>query len=529
MAARRNGVARPSPEVRRSAIYTRKSTEKGLEQDFNSLDAQREACEQYIRAQAGAGWQLVPDHYNDGGFTGANLDRPAFQRLMADVEAGRVDVVVVYKVDRLSRSLLDFAGVMGRFEQAGVSFVSVTQSFSTADSMGRLTLNLLLSFAQYEREMIADRTRDKIAASRRRGMWTGGQVPLGYEVQDKKLVINELEAVRVREIFDLYLELQSALAVARQLNARDRTTKRHRSQDGRLREGRAWSKDAVLRVLQNPVFAGYMPYGDELHEGEHQAIIDRQTFARTRALLQGKGGGGPGEGRNPAYLLRGLLRCACCGHTLTPASTRKGDKEYRYYRSTARDDLGREACQARPLPARAIEDFVVQRIREATADGSLARDVARKVAARLEEQRKELQTERRTLPPAIAALSAEGKKLAESLQLLDGPARRLLEERLREVAGPLGRHEARLAEVERQLAHLDTVEVETGWVARVLADFDAVWDVLTVENRARLVRAIVREVVVDESNGSIQAVLTDLGQCETVEESDRRGAVEARG
>jgi len=511
MNGRRNGSARPAPEQRRCAIYTRKSTSAGLEQDFNSLDAQREACEQYIRAQAGAGWQLVAERYDDGGFTGANLERPAFQRLMAEVDAGRVDVVVVYKVDRLSRSLLDFAGVMGRFDQAGVSFVSVTQSFSTAESMGRLTLNLLLSFAQFEREMIADRTRDKIAASRRRGKWTGGAVPLGYEVQDKRLVVNELEAVQVREIFDLYLELRSAMAVARQLNGRDRTTKRHRSQDGRLREGRAWSKDAVLRVLQNPVFAGYIPYGDELHEGEHQAIIDRQVFARARALLQGKSAGGPGEGRNPAYLLRGLLRCACCGHAMTPASTRKDGKEYRYYRSTARDDLGREACQARPLPAASIEDFVVQRIREATADGSLARDVTRRVAARLAEQRKELQTERQSLPPAIAKLAAEGKRLAESLQQVDGPARRLLNDQLQEVAIQLGRHEAHLAEVERQLAQLDTIEVEAGWVARVLADFDAVWDVLTIENRARLVRAIVREVVVDEPNGTIQAVLTDLG------------------
>ncbi|MCA9559508.1 MAG: recombinase family protein, partial [Myxococcales bacterium] len=201
MTRRRNGAAASPPEARRCAIYTRKSTSMGLDQEFNSLDAQRECCEQYIAARSHEGWQLVPEHYDDGGFTGANIDRPAFQHLLADVEAGKLDVVVVYKVDRLSRSLLDFAQVMARFNRADVAFVSVTQNFSTADAMGRLTLNMLMSFSEFEREMIAERTRDKIAAARRRGKWTGGPVPLGYDVVDKKLVVNDLEAVVVRELF----------------------------------------------------------------------------------------------------------------------------------------------------------------------------------------------------------------------------------------------------------------------------------------------------------------------------------------
>ncbi len=198
MARRRSGASSPLPETRRCAIYTRKSTTMGLEQEFNTLDAQREACERYVDSQEHHGWQAVPAHYDDGGFTGTNLERPAFQRLMDEVEAGQVDIVVVYKVDRLSRSLLDFAQVMGRFNQAGAAFVSVTQNFSTADAMGRLTLNMLMSFAEFEREMIAERTRDKIAAARRRGKWTGGPVPLGYDVVDMRLVVNELEAVVVR-------------------------------------------------------------------------------------------------------------------------------------------------------------------------------------------------------------------------------------------------------------------------------------------------------------------------------------------
>jgi site-specific DNA recombinase len=219
---RRQGLKRVDPATSAGASepgYGSKSTSKGLEQDFNSIDAQREACERYVAAQQHDGWRLLADRYDDGGFTGANLDRPGFRRLMADIEAGAVDVVVVYKVDRLSRSLLDFARLMDRFEQLDVAFVSVTQSFSTADAMGRLTLNILLSFAQFEREMIGERTRDKIQAARRRGKWTGGPVPLGCRTEDKKLVVDEAEAVVVRRAFGLYLEHHSADAVVRELRA----------------------------------------------------------------------------------------------------------------------------------------------------------------------------------------------------------------------------------------------------------------------------------------------------------------------
>ena len=224
MTGRGNGATGAGQDIRRAAIYTRKSTAAGLEQDFNSLDAQREACEQYIRSRERDCWHLLPNAYEDGGFTGANINRPGFQRLLTDIEAGKIDVVVVYKVDRLSRSLLDFAQVMERFNRAGAAFVSVTQNFSTADAMGRLTLNMLMSFAEFEREMIAERTRDKIAASRRKGKWTGGSVPLGYQVLDKKLVVDEMEAVVVREVFDIYLEHGSALEVARILNERGRAS-----------------------------------------------------------------------------------------------------------------------------------------------------------------------------------------------------------------------------------------------------------------------------------------------------------------
>jgi site-specific DNA recombinase len=508
---RRSSKARPQErETRRCAIYTRKSTAQGLEQEFNSLDAQREACERYIANQVHLGWKPLPQRYDDGGFTGANLERPGFRRLMKDIAAGKIDIVVVYKVDRLSRSLLDFARVMDRFNQAGVAFVSVTQNFSTADAMGRLTLNMLMSFAEFEREMISERTRDKIAAARRRGKWTGGPVPIGYDVVDKRLVVNELEAVVARELFELYEQHRSALTVSKLLNQRGRTTKRHRAGSGNLRQGREWTKDAVLRVLRNPVYAGLIPCGNELHEGEHQALIERDRYLRIRALLDTRSRSNESPGRNPAYVLRGLLRCGRCGKAMTPASTRAGNgQEYRYYRCITRDKKGSKACATRPLPAEEIEAFVAERIREATADGEFANDVAEQLKTRIAQQRQELATEKRALPGMIETLRAEARQLAEHVGTASEGASRLLHEQLQEVSAALERRQARLQQVEQALAFLDHTEVETTWVISALTHFDAVWDTMTLENRGRLVRAVVQHVEVDEPNGVVTAVLAD--------------------
>jgi site-specific DNA recombinase len=426
MKSRRKPAAEVAPITRRCAIYTRKSTSVGLEQDFNSLDAQREACTAYIQKQPG--WTLVDERYDDGGFTGANTERPAFQRLLTDIEAGKIDVVVVYKVDRLSRSLLDFAKLMERFGQAGASFVSVTQNFSTADAMGRLTLNMLMSFAEFEREMIGERTRDKIAAARRKGKWTGGPIPLGYTVHEKRLVVNEPEAVLVREIFVLYLEQRSTLAVARLLNETNRFTKRRVATNGRIREARPWTKPDVLRVIRNPVYAGYIRSHGEFYEGEHGALVDRETFSRVRSLLDGAARTTNDQSRNPNYILRGLLRCACCGSAFTPASTRRGRTEYRYYRCLTKDKEGREACTSSPLPADAIEAYVIERLREFAAEGN-------------------------------SALS---------------------------------------------------VEIGNSWIERCLADFDSIWDVLTPENRGRLLRALVESVEIDEPANRVKVFIVDL-------------------
>jgi len=337
----------------RCAVYTRKSTEEGLEMEFNSLDAQREACEAYIASQKPEGWLLIPEPYDDGGFSGGTLDRPALKRLLADIEDGRIDVVVVYKIDRLSRSLMDFAKLVEVFDRGGVTFVSVTQSFNTTTSMGRLTLNILLSFAQFEREVIGERIRDKIAASRKRGMWMGGFVPLGYEVRDRKLVINDAEAATVRMIFERFVEVGSATALARALAA----------EGVRTRRGRLVDKGFLYKLLNNRVYIGDAVHKGTAYPGEHEAIITRALWDKVHAILRESPRVRAGRTRaaTPA-LLKGLI-FGPTGCAMTPTHTRRGDKLYRYYVSQSVLKRGADACPVGRVPAAEIEGAVVDQLR----------------------------------------------------------------------------------------------------------------------------------------------------------------------
>ena len=285
----------------RCAIYTRKSSEEGLAQEFNSLDAQRESAEAFILSQRHAGWTAIAEHYDDGGYTGANLERPGLQRLQSDIEAGRIDCVVVYKVDRLSRSLLDFSRLMGIFEKRDVNLVSVTQPFNTTTSMGRLTLNVLLSFAQFEREIIAERTRDKMAGSRIKGKWVGGTPVLGYDVAPGggKLVINEEEASQVRTIFALYLEHRAVSPVLVEIQKRQWTTKRWTTKEGRLHPGRPFGHQDLVGLLGNVIYSGKVRYQGQTYSGEHAAIVEECVWARVRDMLQEGGRPGPRKVRVP--------------------------------------------------------------------------------------------------------------------------------------------------------------------------------------------------------------------------------------
>jgi site-specific DNA recombinase len=354
----------------RCAVYTRKSTEEGLEQEFNSLDAQRESAEAYIKSQKHAGWVCLPERYDDGGFTGGNLDRPALKRLMADIEQGKIDCVVVYKVDRLSRSLLDFAKIMEAFEKRHVAFVSVTQQFHTGSSMGRLVLNVLLSFAQFEREIISERTRDKIAAARRKGKWVGGHPLLGYDVNPhgSKLVVNEEEARRVRAIFKLYLKHQGLIPVVRELEKRGWLTKRWQTRKGHFRGGQRFTKSSLHHLLTNAVYFGKVKYKKELHAGEHQAIVDPLVWQQVQDVLRKQSNGRVGRTESHA-LLKGILRCQPCGFAMTPTFAAKpGGPRYRFYTCVNALKRGRQACPARYLPAKRIESMVIEQIQKFAND-----------------------------------------------------------------------------------------------------------------------------------------------------------------
>jgi DNA invertase Pin-like site-specific DNA recombinase len=353
-----------SVKLARCAIYTRKSTEYNLELAFNSLDAQREACEAYIRSQAHEGWRLISGRYDDSAFSGASLERPALQQLLADVRAGKIDIVLVYKVDRLTRSLADFAKLIELFDIHGVSFVSVTQSFNTSSSMGRLTLNVLLSFAQFERELIGERVRDKIAASKRKGIWVGGPVPLGYAAVDKKIMVVLAEAAAVRTIFARYLQLGSVRALAEDLDRRGIRSKSRRLSDGRTVGGGRFGVGALAHLLKNRFYIGEVVYRGEVHRGKHEPILESALFEAVQAKLAAQAIARRCRLRgSPALLSRRLFDHR--GNRMSPTHTNKGGARYRYYVSQAvLQGKRRPAGLVSRVPAAEIEALVVAALRD---------------------------------------------------------------------------------------------------------------------------------------------------------------------
>jgi DNA invertase Pin-like site-specific DNA recombinase len=359
---------------KRCAIYTRKSTEEGLEQDFNSLDAQREACAAYILSQKHEGWTELSDRYDDGGFSGGSMDRPGLIQLLQDVQGGRVDVIVVYKVDRLTRSLADFAKMVDVFDGAGVSFVSVTQAFNTTSSMGRLTLNVLLSFAQFEREVTAERIRDKVAASKRKGMWMGGAVPMGYDVKDKALVVNGEEAAAIRTIFAEYLSTGSVRQLSARLNDLGVVSKRRIDRHGRLSGGEAFSRGALYHILRNPIYIGKTRHKGELYNGLQEAIIDDETWQRVQVLLADHGGKRIKTPRRSAKrLVDGLLfdSMGRSMHTTYASKSMQRDgttrtRRYWYYTSKASCTEDRSCIER--LPANEIEGLVLSCLKTRLGD-----------------------------------------------------------------------------------------------------------------------------------------------------------------
>ena len=348
----------------RCAIYTRVSTDQGLEQDFNSLDAQYDASQAYIRSQAHAGWTLVRSKYDDGGFSGGNTDRPALQRLLEDVRAGKIDVIVVYKVDRLTRSLADFAKLVELFDQHSVSFVSVTQQFNTTTSMGRLTLNVLLSFAQFEREVTSERIRDKIAASKRKGLWVGGMAPLGYDTKDRKITVNEAEADRVRDIFRSYLKLGSLNLLMADLRKRGIVTKVRTLKTGETVGGIPFTRGPLAHLLRNRFYIGEVVFKGETLAGEQPAIVDQDLFEAVQAKLNEQVTNHKVSRTKSEALLLGRI-FDDRGHRMTPSHARKRGIKYRYYISSALlQGRAEQAGTVSRIPADEIEALVIKAVRD---------------------------------------------------------------------------------------------------------------------------------------------------------------------
>ncbi len=511
-------MRKPEPPTsgQRCAIYTRKSTEDGLEQEFNSLDAQREACAAYVLSQRHEGWSLLPDLYDDGGFSGGSMDRPGLRRLLAHIEAGKVDTIVVYKVDRLTRSLADFAKIVDVLDAAGASFVSITQSFNTTTSMGRLTLNVLLSFAQFEREVTGERIRDKIAASKRKGMWMGGPVPLGYDVIERKLVINEVEAETVRKIFGRYLELGSVRELITSLD-RDgmRTKVQIRTSTGH-RGGIPFARGCLFHLLKNRIYRGEIVHKGVAYPGEHQPVVPQDLWERVQFRLSDNG---PrlkriANTRHPSLLVAMVFDGF--DRRMSPSHANKGSKRYRYYITHA--DAGIDAANpAWRVSAHDLERIVIDRLRAFLTEGSA---VHAAVADHVTETR---DAHAAIVAAADAALDLGKSASRERAALLDRYIERI---RLRADSVDIEVRRASLLPDTADSSAVDGVVLLRAPTARVRRGHEVRLIIpstrteQTIERDPELVGVIVeahaaRDMMLGSPNQSIDQIATGQGRCRT--------------
>lgn len=502
----------PPRQTTRCAIYTRKSTEEGLQQDFNTLDAQRESAEAYILAHKHEGWTCLPDRYDDGGYTGGNLDRPAFKRLMADVEAGKVDAIVIYKIDRLSRSLMDFARVMETLERHNVALIAITQSLDTKTSMGRLTLNVLLSFAQFERELISERTRDKIAAARRKGKFAGGRPLLGFDILTapggSKLIVNKAEARRVREIFELFIEYGSLIPTVRELNKRGWHNKTWTSRANKAMGGRPFDKATLYRLLCNVVYLGKVTHGEHIYAGEHEAIVPQDLFDRVQSMLRrNKNIGGKHVRNKHNTLLKGLVRCSHCGCGMSHHfTTKNGTTRYRYYVCNNAQKRGWSSCPSASVPAPAIEGFVVDQLREVGRNSAVFRRVLHAAQEQITTAIDELKTQRGQAEDHVRAIHAEIREIAPLAGTMGETADRLatLQDDLRDAEQEVTRVGSEIINLERRL-------VNDEQIAQAIEKFDPVWDSLSPTEQASVIHLLVEQVNYDGKNETVSVVFRASG------------------
>ncbi len=483
----------------RCAIYTRKSHEEGLDQEFNSLDAQRQSAEAYIESQRHEGWKCIRKRYDDAAISGGTLDRPALKELLDDIQDGQIDCVVVYKVDRLSRSLLDFAKLINLFDEHEVSFVSVTQQFNTTTSMGRLTLNILLSFAQFEREIIGERIRDKKLATARQGKYVGGGPILGLDIVDKKYIVNEEEAKMVKAIFDRFEKLESCRKVAVALNGEGIRTKRHFSKIGKPMGGKEWSARKVYDLLTNRKYLGQIVHKGKVYPGEHQAVMPIEQFERVQAQLHANKTYTHKHQVRRFVLLRRMIRCGHCGGRVQPIWTTNRGREYRYYACMKKVKEGYGQCPLPNLPGGQIETAVVDQLRALLRHPDVIARTYREISktggagqgteslARLEE----LRQRREQMQTSIRALLNVGDQeegfIADELKRLNAELKSL---------------DKSIGELEAQAARGAPVELDR--VGEALRAIDPIWDVLYPEEQRRIAQLLVEEITVSTSGIDIR-------------------------
>lgn len=502
-------IATAEKKVVRCAIYTRKSNEDGLEQAYNSLHAQRAMCESYIASFASEGWTALATEYTDAGITGGTMERPGLQQLLADIEAGRVDVVVIYRLDRLSRSLRDFLNMMETFDRRKVSFASVTERIDTSSSAGRLFLNMILSFAQFEREVAAERIRDKIASAKRKGKYVGGRPLLGYDVDREKmrLVVNKEEAKLVRHIFERFCQLGSCMKVAHELNAKGLCMKAWTSRKGRAMGGGTWLKTDVHHVLTNRRYIGEVIHKGESFTGEHEAIIDRKTWDRVQGILSKNRRYRANQTRKTtAALLKGILRCGCCDAAMAPTYTVRRGKQYQYYLCHAAGKKGHASCDIKSVSAGQIEGAVFTYLKNIFADPEMVARTFRATRAQTTEQHDVARREKATVEKRLADLR---KGIGRLVRTTDGKAEGALSQELRAMNDEYAQAEERLRELAVEGGTQDDLPSEQD-VADALRTIEPLWEELFPAEKERIVRLLVETVTVRPDGLSIRLRPTGL-------------------
>jgi site-specific DNA recombinase len=493
----------PAKEIR-AAIYCRKSTDENLHSDFSSLDAQREACFSYIASMKSEGWVALSETYEDGGFSGGTTDRPALQRLLSDIGERKVDAVVVVKIDRLSRSLLQFLQLMEFFEEHHTAFCAVTQSIDSSTSAGRLILSVLMSFAQFEREIGSERTREKVHAARKKGRYIGGHPPLGYDIDrvNHCLVVNPDDAEMVRELFELYLDRRSLLEVVKEVNARGWRRKSWQTQAGVNRTGARFEKVYLQRLLINPLYIGQVTLHGEVYPGLHEAIVNEETFRQVGELLVANRNCGDAVVRNQhGVLLRGLLRCGRCGATMSHTWTRRGSRVYAYYRCLTTQKQSRTACSTPTLSVGEIEATVISEIRRLAQDPALVDQVFAEALQQTGEKRKRLDSERTRLLRQRQQREEAVKGLVSALEGRSGELPEVVAERIAERKAEATGINGRLTQVEQDLTAIGAQTLDRDHLMQTLAQFTDLWDALYPRERIRLVHSLIETVTYyDETN-----------------------------